>query len=122
MNRLRALLIDDEEELVSALVERLGYRDVDADYVLGGEEAFQKMRQFDYDVVVLDLKLPGMSGADVLERIRSDHPNVPVIMITGQSALEREPEDRLAGAFDCLPKPIHLDALIAKMQEAIDSK
>lgn len=122
MHRFRTLLIDDEEELVSALVERLGYRDVDADYVLGGEEAIQKMRQSVYDVVVLDLKLPGMSGAEVLKKIKSDHPTVPVIMITGHGALDLDDEETHTMAFDCLPKPINLDVLIAKMQEAIDSK
>lgn len=122
MHRFRALLIDDEEELVSALVERLGYRGVEADYALGGPEALEKMRRDIFDVVVLDLKLPGMSGGDVLKSIKRDHPSVPVIMITGHGSLDLLPEGKPEQAFDCLAKPINLEALISKMKEAIDGK
>jgi DNA-binding NtrC family response regulator len=121
MPKFRALLIDDEEELVTALVERLGYRDVEADYALDGPDGIEKMRQAQFDVVVLDLKLPGMSGVEVLKAIKLDHPQVPVLMITGHGSITEHPEERPVEAFDFLAKPIDLAKLIEKMQEAIDS-
>ena len=121
MSEFKALLIDDEEELVTTLVERLGYRGIDAEYSLDGYEALTKMSRSTYDVVVLDLKLPGMGGREVLQRIKSDYPEVPVLLITGHGALENETETKPEGAFDYLLKPVNLDDLIAKMREAVSS-
>jgi len=119
MSDFRALLVDDEEELVTALVERLGYRGVSADYALSGGEALVKIRERDYDVVVLDLKMPGMSGTEVLEAIRIERPDLPVLMITGHGSPDEEENDQLPpGAYDYLPKPIRLEELLKKMQEA----
>jgi DNA-binding NtrC family response regulator len=119
MARFRALLIDDEEELVTTIVERLGYRGVEADYALTGSEALEMLSKSSYDVVVLDLKLPGMSGLEVLKNIKSEHARLPVLLITGHGSpvnqLEKKPEE----AYDLLAKPIDLEALIAKMEEAI---
>jgi len=119
MSEFRALLIDDEEELVTTLVERLGYRGIEAEYSLDGYEALGKMRSGSFDVVVLDLKLPGMGGQEVLARLKSEYPNIPVILITGHGALENEPEGRPEGVFDYLLKPVNLEDLIAKMREAV---
>ena len=121
MPKFRALLIDDEEELVTALVERMGYRGIEAEYALRGPDGLEKMRQTTFDVVVLDLKLPGMSGIEVLEVIKAEHPKVPVLMITGHGSVSEHPEERPADVFDYLAKPIALNKLIEKMQEAVDS-
>ncbi len=121
MDEYRVLFIDDEEELVSALVERLEYRGVDAEYVLNGSDAMKKMAETKFDVVVLDLKLPGMSGAEVLTRIRRDYPGTPVLMITGHGSLEEGVEEKPPGAYDYLAKPIELEELMAKMKEAIEA-
>jgi len=121
VHRFRVLLIDDEEELVSALVERLSYRDIDAEFALTGPDGIEKMRQSRFDVVVLDLKLPGMDGTEVLSRIKGEYPEVPVLMITGHGSVADGQEEKPALAFDFLSKPINLEDLIDKMQEAIDS-
>lgn len=121
MAEFRTLLIDDEEELVSTLVERLGYRDIEADYALDGQTALKKMHEGAFDVVVLDLKLPGMSGREVLRRLREAYPDVPVILITGHGALVGEVEPKPEGAFDYLLKPVQLKDLIDKMREAVKS-
>jgi two-component system response regulator CpxR len=122
MQKFKVLLIDDEEELVSALVERLSYRGIGAAYALDGYEALLKLRQEKFEVVVLDVKLPGMDGMEVLSRINREHPDVPVLLITGHGS----PADHLAeipeGACACLAKPINIEDLIAKMEEAISNK
>jgi DNA-binding response OmpR family regulator len=119
MPKFTALLIDDEEELVTALVERLGYRGIEAEYALDGYQALTKMREKKFQVVVLDLKLPGMDGLEVLRKINKDYPGIPVLLITGHGS----PEDRISmkpdGAADYLVKPINLEDLIAKMEEAV---
>lgn len=121
MSEMRVLLVDDEVELVTTLVERLSYRGIEAEYALDGYEAFVKMRGGSFDVVVLDLKLPGISGVEVLRRFNKDYPHVPVLLITGHGAVEGESEFRPEGAFDYLMKPVGLDELVAKMREAVKS-
>ncbi len=121
MDNYRVLFVDDEEELVAALVERLGYRGIDAEYVTDGRLVEGKLRDSQFDVVVLDLKLPGMSGAQVLRNLNAEHPNLPVLMITGHGSALDEPEDRPEGAYDYLAKPISIDALMEKMREAIQA-
>ena len=122
MDTYRVLFVDDEEELVTTIVERLEYRGIDADFALSGKKALAKMREKSYDVVVLDLKMPGMSGADVMEVIRKEHPQIPVLLITGHGSLDDEPEEKPEGAFDYLAKPINLEDLLAKIQEALRSR
>ena len=119
MDKFKALLIDDEEELVTTLVERLGYRGVEADYALDGYDALLKMRECEYDVVLLDLKLPGMDGSELLKLLRKEYPQVPVLLITGHGDPENETDVELMGAFDYLLKPVQLEDLIAKMREAV---
>ena len=114
-----ALLIDDEEELVSALAERLGYRGIQADVATTGTEALEQMKQKRYDVVILDLKLPGISGVTVLHEISKTYPDIPVILITGHGAPVDLPEFKSSDAFDYLPKPIDLDTLIRTMHRAM---
>lgn len=117
-HELRVLLVDDEEELVTTLAERLGYRGIKADYVLDGYEALTKMHTGNYDVVVLDLKLPGMEGTEVLRHVTSKYPGVPVLLITGHGSALDAPEPRPKGAYDYLVKPVKLDLLVERIREA----
>ena len=117
MSELKVLLVDDEEELVSTLVERLEFRQINSEYVLSGAAAIQRMRDAKFDVVVLDLKLPGISGIETMRVIKKEHPEVPVILITGHGS-PLSSDDVPKGAFDYLPKPIDLDTLVQKIKEA----
>ncbi len=119
MAKFRVLLVDDEEELVTALVERLSYRDINAEFALNGTEALQKLHKANFDIVVLDLKLPGMDGIRVLKNIKMDHPELPVLLITGHGSPGDGSTEIPEGAHDYLPKPIDIELLIKKMQEAI---
>ena len=117
MSPLRVLLVDDEEELVSAIVERLGYRGIDAKYVLNGPEALELIRTQDVDVVVLDLKLPGMSGMEVHDTIKREHVDLPVILITGHGAPPEQLGLPPGQDHMFLEKPVALDALIERIKE-----
>lgn len=122
MTRIRALLIDDEEDLVSALAERLGFRGIEAEFAVSGAEALEKMSQAQFDVVLLDLKLPGMSGIEVLRELRRSYPDVPVLLITGHGAPIDLPEFKSEEHFDYLAKPVDINVLMTKMREAIVDK
>jgi DNA-binding NtrC family response regulator len=121
MSEFKVLLIDDEQELVSTLVERLQFRDIDAAYELTGSSAIERMRREKFDVVVLDLKLPGISGSETMRVINKEHPNVPVLIITGHGS-SAEMQDMPKGAADYLAKPINIDDLIEKMRNAMNKK
>lgn len=121
MDQFRVLLVDDEEELVTTIVERLGYRGWIAKYALNGHEALQMIQHETFDIIVLDLKMPGMSGEEVFEKMQEKQFNIPVLMITGHGGSVEEEEKQIDGIADYIAKPINLEDLIAKMQETIRS-
>ncbi|HEB85187.1 MAG TPA: response regulator, partial [Bacteroidetes bacterium] len=90
MKQYRVLLIDDEEELVSTLVERLELRGIEAEAVTRGQAALDLLEKKRFDVVVADLKMPGMSGLEVMRTIRETYPDTKVLMITGHGAEDDE--------------------------------
>jgi len=119
MDQLRILLVDDEKEFVTTLAERLELRGINVTIATNGEEA---LRFFDTDlhqVVVLDLMMPGLSGMEVLERIKAIDTKIPVILLTGHGATKDGVTGMRLGAFDYLMKPLDIEELIKKMQEAI---
>ncbi len=119
--RLKVLLVDDEVELVTTLAERLALREIDALCAFNGAEAVERVEKNDFDVAVLDVKMPGMGGLEVLKRIKAIRPTIQVILLTGRAS---EKESRIGlgeGAFDYLVKPIDIQDLIEKMKEAAAS-
>lgn len=122
MSELRVLLVDDEEELVSALVERLGYRGIEAKYALNGPDALQLLQDETFDVVVLDFKLPGMSGVEVHHTIKQKYPNLPVVLITGHGAPADHDEEEPGEPYDFLEKPVGLAVLLDKIKEVTEKK
>ncbi|MFC1520939.1 response regulator [Elusimicrobiota bacterium] len=122
MSELKVLLIDDEQDLVSALVERLGYRGVKSKYALNGQQAIDMMQKESFDAVVLDLKLPGMSGAQVHDIIKKQYPGLPILLITGHGA----PPDQLGFKpgedYDFLEKPVSIETLLERIREAVKKR
>jgi DNA-binding response OmpR family regulator len=118
MDRLRVLFVDDEEELVSAVVERLGLRGIEAQGALTGTEALRLIKEQSFDVVVLDVKMPGLGGLEVIKRIRHEHPSLAVVFLTGHGAEEDAEEGLRMGAFEYLMKPINIEALVKILQKA----
>lgn len=117
VSELRVLLVDDEEELVSVLAERLGYRGIQAKYALSGQHAIEMIQEESFDVVVLDLKLPGMSGVEVHNFLKKEHPNLSVVLITGHGAPADQIQEKGSEHYDFLEKPIGLAVLIEKIKE-----
>jgi DNA-binding response OmpR family regulator len=122
MKNMKVLLVDDEEEFVKALAERLKMRDLRSDTVLDGEEALSFVEDQEPDVMVLDLKMPGIDGMEVLRQVRKVYPNIQVIILTGHGTEKHEEEAKRLGAFDYLEKPVNLDVLVKKMKAAYRRK
>jgi len=118
MEALRILIVDDEEELVSALAERLYLRGFQAKGVTAGEEALAYLAEQPCDVVLLDVKMPGLSGLEVIKRIKEKTPSPQVILLTGHSSVQDAEKGMGLGAFDYLMKPIKIDELIDVLRSA----
>ena len=119
MDGYSVLLVDDEEEFVSALSERLMLRGIEVEIALDGEEALARMKEKPPDVVILDVMMPGLSGLEVLKRIRSSHPQTQVILLTGQGSTKEGIEGMRLGAFDYLIKPVDIEEMLERMKEAV---
>jgi len=115
---LGTLLVDDERDYVVTLSERLGMRNIASDVAFDGRQALDSVKTEEPAVIVLDLRMPGMDGIDVLKRIRRDHPRVHVIVVTGHGTEEDEEQARALGAFDYLRKPVDITTLAARITEA----
>lgn len=114
----KVLLVDDEREFAQTLSERLLMREVGSAVVYDGEEALSAVEEEEPEVMVLDLKMPGIDGIEVLKRVRSEHPGVEVIVLTGHGSGEIEKQCMQLGAFAYLEKPVDIDKLTEIMQEA----
>ncbi len=120
MKDWKVLLVDDEEDFVSTLAERLRMRGVQARTAGNGEEALRSIVADPPHVVVLDVMMPGMSGLDVLRRIKADFTGVEVILLTGIGSTREGVEGMRLGALDYLMKPLQIEELIEKLQDAVD--
>jgi DNA-binding response OmpR family regulator len=120
MEGWKVLLVDDEKEFVSTLAERLRLRGIQADEAVSGEEALRLIAHAAPQVVVLDLMMPGMGGLEVLQRVKSNYPNIEVILLTGIGSTKEGVEGMRLGAFDFLMKPLQIEELIEKIRVAIE--
>jgi DNA-binding NtrC family response regulator len=116
------LLVDDEEVFLETLVKRMKKRNVNATGVKSGEEALELLDQHPVDVVVLDVRMPGMDGIEALKEIKRRHPLIEVIMLTGHASVEVAVQGMELGAFDYLMKPIDIDELLYKVEDAHKNK
>jgi CheY-like chemotaxis protein len=114
----KILLVDDEREFVHTLSERLQTRNLEAAVVYDGEEALSFVASDEPEVMVLDLKMPGIDGIEVLRRVKRDHPAVEIIILTGHGSRKEEAEAKRLGAFAYLRKPVDIDLLTKTMREA----
>lgn len=122
MSDLRLLVIDDEDDFRDTLVSRLQRRGVDARGAESGERGLEAIDTFLFDVVILDVKMPGMDGIATLREIKRRKPLIEVIMLTGHATVESGIEGMKLGAFDYITKPADFDALFEKIRQAYEKK
>ena len=123
MNEIRVLLVDDEVELVSTLAERLSLRGIFADWATSAEEALERLSSSAYDVAVLDVKIPRISGIELKKRMEEKSPGMKFIFITGHgSEADFQAGSAEAGPDYYLVKPVNIEDLIKKMREVLTGK
>lgn len=122
MSDFRVLFVDDEADFLETILKRMQKRRVAAFGVRSGEEALAWLQQQTADIVVLDVRMQGMDGIQTLRAVKSAHPLLEVIMLTGHASLEIAKEGMQLGAFDYLMKPIDLDELLYKLEDAYQKK
>lgn len=117
------LLVDDEVPCVETMTKRLTHRDLEIIAAYDGKEALERLKKHAHiEVVVLDVKMPGMDGIETLQEIKSRFPIKEVIMLTGHATVESAIEGMKKGAFDYLMKPCDVDTLVSKVTEAAVKK
>ena len=123
MSLANVLLVDDEVPFVQTMTKRLNKRNVDIVAAHSGLEALDLLKENSrIEVVVLDVKMPGMDGIETLQEIKKRHPLMEVIMLTGHATVESGIDGMKMGAFDYLMKPCDMDVLISKVGEAAAKK
>jgi DNA-binding NtrC family response regulator len=123
MTEANVLLVDDETDFVETMAKRLTKRDLNVSKAASGEEALEVLaRHSEIEVVVLDVKMPGMDGGETLREIKRLYPLVEVIMLTGHATVRSGIEGMKLGAADYLSKPCDIEHLIAKVDEAAQKK
>lgn len=118
----RVLLVDDEEEFLAVMSERLATRGMDVSTSLSAEDALEKIGAQMFDAVVLDLQMPGMDGLEALKRMKQKRPELQVILLTGHATVQKGVEAIKLGAMDLVEKPVDLDVLGGKIQKAKQRK
>jgi DNA-binding NtrC family response regulator len=119
---INVLLVDDEEDFREALGERLRVRRLEVRTADSGEAALRILQEHPVDVVVLDVRMPGISGLAATQAIKLSHPLVEIILLTGHASLDASREGMALGAFDYLLKPTKIDDLIYKIEDAYSRK
>jgi DNA-binding NtrC family response regulator len=122
MARPRVLVIDDEPDFLETIVKRLRKRQIEVAGVGSGKEALLLLQEQSFDVVILDVRMPGMDGIETLKEIRKRSPLTEVIMLTGHGSVESGIQGMQLGAFDYVIKPADFEELIEKVNQAAQRK
>ncbi|WFS61775.1 response regulator [Pseudodesulfovibrio thermohalotolerans] len=122
MKKIRLLLVDDETDFLNAYARRFVRRNVEITPATSGQEAIDKIRENEFDVVILDVMMPGMNGLETLRRIKAIEPDLPVIILTGHADSRALIEGMDMGAFDFLLKPVGTDELYFKVLDAVRAR
>ena len=123
MSIANVLLVDDEVSFVETFSERLEMRNLEISKAFSGEEALQVLEQnHNIEVIILDVRMPGMDGIETLVKIKEKFPLVEVIMLSGHADVESAIDGMKQGAFDYLMKPCDIDQIITKVSDAVSKK
>ena len=120
--KAKVLLVDDEADFLATLAERLETRGLKVDTATSGEDAVTKAEGEGFDLIILDLSMPGIDGLETLKRIKAKQPEAEIIMLTGQGSIRTSIEAMKLGAEDFLQKPVNITELMDKISEAKDKR
>ena len=119
---IKILLVDDETDFVETMTKRFGIRKMPIASASSGAEALKLVDEEDFDVIILDVRMPGMGGLEVLRQIRAKRPLTEVIMLTGHASLDAGMQGMNLGAYDYVLKPADFDELLDKVRRAAERK
>jgi DNA-binding response OmpR family regulator len=122
MNNGNILVIEDEEKIARVLELELEYEGYSVTKVIDGLEALEVYRNGSWDLILLDVMLPGLSGIELLRRIRKNDPLTPVILLTAKSSVEDKVSGLDLGANDYITKPFQIEELLARIRVAFRNK
>lgn len=122
MRKISMLLVDDETEFLALVSKRMARRGVSVTTAESGEQALRLLSEQVFDVVVLDVRMPGLDGIETLRRIKAQLPETEVILLTGHADAQSAYTGMQLGAFDYMIKPVAFDELFAKIQDAAKSE
>jgi DNA-binding NtrC family response regulator len=122
MTENNVLLVDDEKDFVETLAMRLETRGLKVDIAYSGEVAIEKVKEKSFDAILLDLAMPGMDGIETLRRLRELNPDSQVVLLTGRATVKKATEAMRLGALDLLEKPVDIEVLVEKIEEASTNK
>lgn len=122
MSSVRVLLVDDETGFSATLGKRLTRRGLEIRAVESGKKALEALEEGEFDVVLLDIKMAGMDGIKTLSEVKRLHPLVEVVMLTAHANTDIVISSLAMGAFDYLMKPIDVDKLLLKIEEAMQRR
>jgi len=114
----KVLLVDDEQEFLDILGERMTSRGMHVDKTTSAADAIKITEEQTFDAIVLDLMMPEMDGLEVLKKIKANHPELQVILLTGHGSIEKGVEAMRQGALDFIEKPADLEVLTEKIKKA----
>jgi len=117
-SKIRLLVVDDEERFLKTLTQRLSLRDFDVTPVTSGQEAIARAGELEFDLALVDLKMPGISGEEVLEQLKRDHPLMEVVILTGHGSIDSAVHCTQAGSYSYLQKPCETEELLEVLKEA----
>ena len=119
MEKTKILLVDDESDLTRILSKRLGRRGYECETAANGQEAVDAMGQFAFGVIIMDVKMPVMDGMSALQIIHSRWPKTQVILLSGHADMQLAVQAMSEGAFGYLMKPVDIDELLFKIEDAV---
>jgi DNA-binding response OmpR family regulator len=122
MDQFKVLIVDDEQDFLETIVKRLKKRNIDVTGVESGVKALEIVDKQDFDVVILDVKMPVLDGIETLRELKKKKPLLEVIMLTGHASVESGIQGMQLGAFDYVMKPVAIDELLEKMRQAYERK
>jgi DNA-binding NtrC family response regulator len=121
-DKIKLLICDDEVKFLDSIAERLELRGFDVTKASSGKEAVEAARSGGFDLAILDLKMPGMNGIEVLEILKKEHKYLEVIILTGHGSIDSAVESTKLGAFGYLSKPYELDDLLESLKSAYETR